>query len=139
MAEIINNATVDTGAKVSFTVINTLDPVLVKTGVVVGFVNYDLASMISDINNYQNQVLKDHGGSPDIRNQKFIVISVKSEDSVAEQKYAYALSWIVPTSFNIVGLTRAVDFRVYGISDDKIVVVLQLLTEAGFRVKLTPT
>ena len=132
---LIDSVTVSKGDKIKFTTINTFDPRQVYIGTVEGFVSIDLARSITDVDNYQNQVLVDTPAAPNLDNVDFIIVKFLTDSNV-QTRVAFATSWIATGTTEVLTNTKNIDFRVYGITDAKALDVIQILTESGFRVTL---
>jgi hypothetical protein len=133
---------VDRLTKVSFTTVNTYDS-NVYIGVIEAIATKSMASIISDVDGYQDQVLKSIDiGAPENANivnlddsTPFIIIRT-SDDGDVSKRVAIAVPWIA--SLEVLTATKFVDFRVFGITDAAVGPILQLLTAAGYKAKPTP-
>ena len=131
MSVIINGHEIDIGTNIKFSTINTYDNV-VWIGVVTGIVDYGIAKMITDIDKYHAEVLKDTPGLDPADTLQYIVIETV-DDGSPSRKVAFAVDWIEETSLEVITVTDSADFRVFNIPETEIQNVLNTLLEAGYK------
>ena len=142
MSLTIDGKVVDVDSKVSFSTYNTFDTRQIWSGYVEAICNKSMASRLTDIDGYQNQILKSiNTSSPpnseilDIKNSDFIIIRT-ADDGEVSKIVAFAIPWI--SSLNVLDVTMAVDFRVYNLVEADKARIIQILADSGFKAKISP-
>jgi hypothetical protein len=131
----INNNDVSIGADVEFKTFNPIHNITI-TGRVEGVCNATMARSISDIDNYNTQVLSssvsnielDRDNLMDINNQTFVII--RNTESLT----AYSFDWI--RDWTILSLVGDIKILIRNVDEVKTATVLALLLENGFSAKL---
>lgn len=130
----LNGHTIENGVKVQFQTINTYDTVLWK-GVVLGIVQYGVAKLIGDVDNYHNEVLKDTPGATPLVDQDFLIIET-TDGSGPSKKVVFGVDHINETTVQLVDVDANINLRVYNVPESSIANILQLLAENGFQARL---
>jgi hypothetical protein len=134
MSLTLNGHPVDNGSKIKFGTINTYDPLL-WVGVVIGIVDYSVAKLIGDIDNYHNEVLKDHPNTTPLVDQKFLILNT-TDGSGPARKVVFGVSHINETTLQLVDVNQNINLRLFNIPTSSIATAIQLLAENGFQAKL---
>jgi hypothetical protein len=134
MSLTLNGHAIDIGVKVQFNTINNYDPEL-WVGIVQGIVDYSVAKLIGDVDNFHNEVLKDTPGATPLVEQEFLIINT-TDGSAPGRKVVFAIEHINETSVALVDVDNDVDIRIFNIPESSVATALQLLAENGFSARL---
>ena len=123
------------GSKVKFNSINTNDSVI-WVGEIVGFVDSSVASIVTDIVNYQEEVKKDTPAINDLDTLSFFILEVNAE-GLNTKKIAFAKEWVNESSFELLDNTSTVHISIPNVPDSQVTTVLQILRDANYQPRLT--
>ena len=133
MTIVLNGHTIEIGVKVKFQTINTYDPLL-WTGSVIGIVDYSVAKLVGDVDNYHNEVLKDTPGTTPLDEQDFLILET-TDGSTPSKKVAFAVEHINETSVQLVDVNENLNIRIFNVAPSSTATILQLLAENGFQAR----
>lgn len=128
---IITADQIQLGQTIRFTTVNPHDNI-VWQGTVVGFCNYDIAKLISDIDSYSQEIQRSKVSVDDKTTLKYLVLSVDENQTGVYTKRVFATTWIEPSSLEVVTVGENVDIRIYDVSPEKIEDILQMISSAGY-------
>lgn len=127
---IVDGQTVSVGDKIKFRTINSYDT-NVWTGDVMGFVNYDIAKLHTDVVAYHTNVLKTNPDVDPAAELDYILI--KTTEGVVR---AYAVDWVQPTTLVIVDTSNNITVKVYNVTAEQGVTILTLLKDNNYSCEI---
>lgn len=133
---VLNPDDIEVGQVITFRTINPYDNIQ-RVGRVSSVCDYLIASRITDVDTFHQQVQHADPDIGDAKDMHYIILAYsETGDGEYSSLVAIAKEWISASSLELVEEKAYIDFRVYNISTTKASDVLDLLKSTGYTASI---